>query len=395
MSGAPKLFTLTLALLCSCLTAVYAADYVGSKPKAGKSYYLLNVAEGKFLSAADNGTLTLGGAKLAVTVTTNANGFQVLTTNKGALAGVLLGKARCNGQGAYNEWTLSLLNTTSNGYALGCRSKEASNTEWLYYSSVLQDVRTQPYKPSNILTIAQWQFISEDQLKDPVVTLDETLESYSAPSIGNTGSAEVHLTRTFSAGSWNSLCVPFAISEAEVKTQFGNAAKVAEFTRATATTLEFSTCTGIEAGKPYLVYIPEGATQTEFTFKGVTAFVGQPTDVEQQGSANEKTTFRGYFYKSIAPKGSYVLRKNLVYHLVSDMDIKGFRAVLIDGTNATRVFTQWSLDGTTTGIGNIDANVIQRFNVYNTNGQMVRHAATSLDDLPHGVYIVNGKKVIK
>lgn len=390
-----KLFTLTLALLCSCLTAVYAANYVGSKPEAGKSYYLLNVAEGKFLSAADNGTLTLGGAKLAVTVTTNANGFLVLTTNKGDLAGVLLGKARCNGQGAYNEWTLSLFNTTSNGYALGCRSKEASNTEWLYYSSVLQDVRTQPYKPSNILTIAQWQFISEDQLKDPVVTLDEKSESYSTPSIGTTGSAEVHLTRTFSANSWNSLCVPFAISEAEVKTQFGNDAKVAKFTGATATTLEFSSCTGIEAGKPYLVYIPEGATQTKFTFKGVTAFASQPIDVEQQGSANEKTTFHGYFHKSTAPKGSYVLRKNQVYHLVSDMDIKGFRAVLIDGTNATRVFTQWSLDGTTTGIGNIDATVIQRYNVYNTNGQMVRHAATSLDDLPHGVYIVNGKKVIK
>lgn len=390
-----KLFTLTLALLCSCLTAVYAANYVGSKPEAGKTYYLLNVAEGKFLSAADNGTLTMGGAKLAVTVTTNANGFQVLTTNKGDLAGVLHGKARCNGQGAYNEWALSLLDADSNGYALGCRSKEASNTEWLYYSSVLQDVRTQPYKPSNILTIAQWQFISEDQLKDPVVTLDEKSESYSTPSIGTTGSAEVHLTRTFSANSWNSLCVPFAISEAEVKDQFGNDAKVAAFTGATATTLEFSTCTGIEAGKPYLVYIPEGATQTKFTFKGVTAFASQPTDVVLQGSTNEKTTFHGYFYKSTAPKGSYVLRKNLVYHLVSDMAIKGFRAVLIDGTATQRVFTQWSLDGTTTGIGNIDATVIQRYNVYNTNGQMVRHAATSLDDLPHGVYIVNGKKVIK
>lgn len=392
-----KLFTLTLALLCSCLTAVYAANYVGSKPEAGKSYYLLNVAEGKFLSAADNGTLTLGGAKLAVTVsTTNSNGFQTLTTSKGDLAGVLHGKARSDSKGTYSEWTMSLLNADSKGYALGCRSKEASNTEWLYYSSVLQDVRTQPYKPSNILTIAQWQFISEDQLKDPVVTLDEKSESYSTPSIGTTGSAEVHLTRTFSANSWNSLCVPFAISEAEVKNQFGNDAKVAEFTGATATTLEFSSCTGIEAGKPYLVYIPEGATQPEyFTFKGVSHFASQPTDVEQQGSTNEKTTFHGYFYKSTAPKGSYVLRKNQVYHLVSDMAIKGFRAVLIDGTNATRVFTQWSLDGTTTGIGNIDANVIQQFNVYNTNGQMVRHAATSLDDLPHGVYIVNGKKVIK
>lgn len=391
-----KLFTLTLALLCSCLTAVYAANYVGRKPEAGKSYYLLNVAEGKFLSAADNGTLTLGGAKLAVTVSeANANGFQTLTTSKGDLAGVLHGKARSDSKGTYSEWTMSLLNADSKGYALGCRSKEASNTEWLYYSSVLQDVRTQPYKPSNILTIAQWQFISEDQLKDPVVILDEKSESYSTPSIGNTGSAEVHLTRTFSANSWNSLCVPFAISEAEVKAQFGNDAKVAAFTGSTATTLEFSSCTGIEAGKPYLVYIPEGATQTKFTFKGVTAFASQPTDVEQQGSTNEKTTFHGYFYKSTAPKGSYVLRKNLVYHLVSDMAIKGFRAVLIDGTATQRVFTQWSLDGTTTGIGNIDANVIQRFNVYNTNGQMVRHAATSLDDLPHGVYIVNGKKVIK
>lgn len=392
-----KLFTLTLALLCSCLTAVYAADYVSSKPEAGKSYYLLNVAEGKFLGSADDGTLTLGGAKLAVTVSsTNANGFQILATSKGDLAGVLHGKARSDSKGTYSEWTMSLLNATSNGYALGCRSKEASNTEWLYYSSILQDVRTQPYKPSNILTIAQWQFISEDQLQDPVVILDETSTSYSTPSIGTTGSAEVHLKRTFSAGCWNSLCVPFAISGAEVKAQFGSDAKVAAFTGTTATTLEFSSCTGIEAGKPYLVYIPEGATQPEhFTFKGVTQFVGTPTDVVQQGSANEQTTFRGYFSKNTAPKGSYVLRKNQVYHLVSDMAIKAFRAVLIDGTATQRVFTQWSLDGTTTGISNIDATVIQRYNVYNTNGQMVRHAATSLDDLPHGVYIVNGKKVIK
>lgn len=391
-----KLFTLTLALLCSCLTALYAADYTGSKPTAGTTYYLLNVGQGKFLSATGDGTLTLGGAKLAVTVSeANANGFCTLTTDKGDLAGVLLGKARCDGKGAYNEWTLSLLDATNNVYALGCRSKEASNTEWLYYSLLMQDVRTEPFKPGSILTNAKWKFISEDQVSDPVVELYETSEGYTIPSVGTTGSAEVHLTRTFSANSWNSLCVPFAISEAELKTQLGSDAKVAEFTGATATTLEFTSCTSIEAGVPYLVYIPEGATQSEFTFKGVTYFANEPTDVVLSGSVNENTTFRGYFHKDTAPKGSYVLRKNLVYHLVSDMAIKGFRAVLIDGTNATRVFTQWSLDGTTTGIGNIDADVIQRFNVYNTNGQMVRHAATSLDDLPHGVYIVNGKKVIK
>ena len=35
------------------------------------------------------------------------------------------------------------------------------------------------------------------------------------------------------------------------------------------------------------------------------------------------------------------------------------------------------------------------YNVYDMNGRKVRTATTSLDGLPKGIYIVNGRKVIK
>ena len=48
--------------------------------------------------------------------------------------------------------------------------------------------------------------------------------------------------------------------------------------------------------------------------------------------------------------------------------------------------------GSTTSINAIMAG--QPADVYTLNGSKVRHAATSLDELPKGVYIVNGKKII-
>ena len=48
--------------------------------------------------------------------------------------------------------------------------------------------------------------------------------------------------------------------------------------------------------------------------------------------------------------------------------------------------------GSATSINAIMAG--QPADVYTLTGSKVRHAATSLDGLPKGVYIVNGKKVI-
>lgn len=392
-----KLFTLTFVLLCTCLATLRAADYTGSTPEAGKTYYLLNVQKGEFLGAATDGTLTLGGTKLSVTLSEKTtDGYYTLTTDKGKLSASLWGAPTCDGTGKYDEWTFSPVSGSDKTYAIGARSKEASSAQWLYYSELLQGVRTEPFKPGEAFKQGQWKLVG--QASDEVVNLDEASTSYTVPTIGTSGSVTVHLKRTLTVNSWNSFCVPFAIPADQLKAQFGDKVQVAELTGITATTIDFTSRSDIEAGKPYLVYVTN-ATPSDgyYTFTGVTSFASTPTDVTVSDNTGESLTFNGNFYKTTATKGAYVLSKNQVYHLQKDMDIKGFRGMIIQRNTGSgaKVFNAWSLDGTTTGIGTINATTDTRFDVYNVNGQMLRHAATSLDDLPHGVYIVNGKKITK
>ncbi len=394
-----KLFTLTLVLLCTCLATLRAADYTGSTPEAGKTYYLLNVQKGEFLGAANDGTLTLGGTKLSVTLSEKTtDGYYTLTTDKGKLSASLWGAPTCDGTGKYDEWTFSPVSGSDKTYAIGARSKEASSAQWLYYSELLQGVRTEPFKPGEAFKQGQWKLVSTDQASDEVVTLDETSTTYTVPTIGTSGSATVHLKRKFTVNSWNSFCVPFDIPADQLKAQFGDNVRVAELTGLTATTIDFTSRSDIEAGTPYLVYVTkETPKEGYYTFTGVTSFASQPTDVTVSDNAGESLTFKGNFQKGTATKGAYVLRKNQVYHLTDNTSIQGFRGMITQSNTGSgaKVFNAWSLDGTATGIGTINATTETRFDVYNVNGQMLRHAATSLDDLPHGVYIVNGKKITK
>ena len=76
------------------------------------------------------------------------------------------------------------------------------------------------------------------------------------------------------------------------------------------------------------------------------------------------------------------------------MTMKGFRAYFVENSAAAKI-SSWTLDGVVTGIEEIEGQEVQPFDVYNMNGQKVRANATSLDGLSNGVYIVNGKKVVK
>jgi hypothetical protein len=52
-------------------------------------------------------------------------------------------------------------------------------------------------------------------------------------------------------------------------------------------------------------------------------------------------------------------------------------------------------DGETTGIEAVGEGEIKPYDVYDQSGRMVLHQVTSLEGLSNGVYIVNGKKVLK
>ena len=205
-------------------------------------------------------------------------------------------------------------------------------------------------------------------------------------------SATVRLKRTFTLNAWNSLCLPFGVEETGIISQFGKDAKVAEFTGATATTLQFTTVSRIEAGKSYLVYPTQAALEGKdyYEFFNVRQFADVPSPV-----VRAPITYQGSFVKTTAPKGAYVLRKNEVYHLQSDMAMKGFRACFVQDESSEAKISVWTLDGKqATGIGHVEGDIGVKYDVYNVNGQMVRKDATTLNGLDNGVYIVNGKKII-
>lgn len=401
-----KLFTLTLFLLCLASTLVaHASEPTGSAPEAGKSYYLYNVEKGQYLSVASDGTLTLGSPYLEVTLkqptsttTADASFYTIEANSKKVIAALwqtpLLGD---NKQGYYDQWQISAVSGKTDVYTLACRNRESGSTMYIYWSDAFGRLTTGFLKIWSSFANGQWKLVSPSDIESQVITLNETAESYTQPTVSASGGAEVHLYRTFSANCWNSLCVPFDIDNAQLKAQFGDDVKVAELTSVTSTSFNFTSCTNVEAGKPYLVYIPTAETTPDYyTFKGVTSFASQPSNVTVS-DGNESVTFKGYFCKGTAPKSAYVLRKNQVYHLVSDMSAEGFRAVLIQETtqSGSKVFNTWSLDGATTGIGNINGATTTSFDVYSVGGQKVKTNTSTTDDLPQGVYIVNGKKITK
>ncbi|MBQ0153932.1 MAG: hypothetical protein KBS70_04005 [Bacteroidales bacterium] len=69
----------------------------------------------------------------------------------------------------------------------------------------------------------------------------------------------VRLIRSFTPGMYNTLCLPFALTEQEIQTAFGAGTQVARFTggslSADKKTLEitFENCTSVEAGLPYII----------------------------------------------------------------------------------------------------------------------------------------------
>ncbi len=410
-----RLFTLTLLLLG--ISCAIMAQTEGSQPTSGETYYLYNVGQGKYLSAASDGSLTLGGKPyLAVTLSQPAStgtssadaSFFTLEANGQKIIAELWGSPILgdNQQGYYDQWQFSAVSGKTNVYTMGARNREAGAGMFLFWSNVFNDLITYQYIPATVFTNGQWMLVKEDAIATTTITLEETDESAAYSTKQQTeiaSTATVKLKRTFTVGRWNSFCVPFDIDNSQLTTQFGTDMTLAEFTGLDADNVKFTTVTSVEAGKPYLIKPTKAAASDGYyEFTGVTSLLASPTVQSQSYSTGGTTygvTFTASFWKTIAPSRSFVLWKNEVYHLTEDMDMKGFRAYFTNtqGTsdNSAAKVTGWTLDDTTDGITSVEDMGSMTFDVYNTAGQKVMHQATSLDALPAGVYIVNGKKITK
>lgn len=394
------IFLLTLMLG----STIMAWAQTGQVPKVGNTYYLYNVGQKKFLSSQD-GQLTLGGAPLSVTIqasladgTSNADDYFSLVTEDGSITASPFSRPQSDGKGKYGDWTLQPTGTDNN-YLLACRFKESNTSMYLYYSESFAFPSLEPFKPNTTFyPNALWRFVKPDAMPTQTITLDEASEQYEQPTLGDgVAYATVLLKRKFTVNSWNSFCVPFTITNDQLKAQFGDDVKVAEFTGVNATTLLFTSTDQVNAGTPYLIRPTKDWAEgkTYYEFDGIRSFESSPAQVEQNATPDNggaTVTYQASFQKTTAPAKAYVLRKNQVYHLTDDMAMKGFRGYFTESTsNGAKEITAWMLDGVPTGVTTIDASPNTSQRVYNLQGQRI----SGNRSLPHGVYITNGKKTIK
>ena len=188
----------------------------------------------------------------------------------------------------------------------------------------------------------------------------------------------VPLTRTLSASYWNTFSVPF---DAEIPSGW----TVKEFDSADDNTLNFKAAESFKAGVPYLVK-PEADVENP-TFNGV---IVKATEGETKGEGDYK--FAAQIYnKTLATDGTiaYLATDGSVMKLTSG-GIKGLRAYFIvplSGATARIAFIDDG--GTTTGIESVESAAQKVENgVYDLQGRRV-------EAMKKGLYIVNGKKVVK
>ena len=217
------------------------------------------------------------------------------------------------------------------------------------------------------------------------VTLEAETDNASKIKTANNAISDVSLTRTLEANIWNTFCVPFGF---KVENSALAGAKVKEFDKIedTSTTMYMKDATYILPGRPYLVK-PTAEIKNP-TFSAVAIYDEAATKV-----GNDTYALTGiYSPKTISEDNIYGVKANgAIAKGKMGTTIKGLRAYFIinNGIKAKINFG----DDETTGIENIvTPTAISNQKVYNLNGQYV---GNDLKAMPKGIYIVNGKKVIK
>ena len=226
--------------------------------------------------------------------------------------------------------------------------------------------------------------------------LNET--STTAP-VAATG-VNVRVMRTINADEWSTICLPFAMSETQVKTAFGNDVALKAFNGYVATeegddvvgiTVNFNDATAIEANHPCLIKVSSAVSQ--FDVEGVDI---APEDEPKVAAVNRTKKQRSemigtYKAQTAVPEDCLFLNGNKFYYSSGSTKTKAFRAyfdfydVLSDVENASRSIVMG--DGGTTGLKGVNGEDLKVRIYYDLNGHRVENPSK-------GVYIVNGRKVI-
>lgn len=238
----------------------------------------------------------------------------------------------------------------------------------------------------------------------PTISLSESEEN----KIETKSDISISLNRKLVKGAWNTICLPFDVSEAQAKSAFGADVRIAALNaESKGNTLMFDnkTAEGIKAAVPYLIMPSEVKANNQYEFYNVSI---KPENTAQASAVStlDGFAFKGIYNKGIYNKvditqdiknsettGSYAAflgANNTLFKAKSGSTTQGFRAYFAipnsTATSALRVV----VDGNATSIKNINCGVVESDDaVYNLQGQRV-----DARSLMPGLYIKAGKKFV-
>ena len=222
--------------------------------------------------------------------------------------------------------------------------------------------------------------------------IDQTLEMHKDRTV------TVFLSRKLQTSGWNTLCLPFDISEEELTKNYGSDTRLEELTSITTNsdgtcTLCFTYAHGIKAGKCYLIQ-PGIAYHSAYQFDDKTLTTDlTPTTLSSSDGAYT-ISFLGSFARTAidgndTSKGTYFTQNNKIYKVSQGRTItmNGFRCWI--ETSKPDALTKANIvhaDGTTSiarivPIGTTEDN----HRIYDLQGIEIQHP------LPHHIYIKNGR----
>lgn len=220
--------------------------------------------------------------------------------------------------------------------------------------------------------------------------------------------ANVRVRRTIKANEWSTICLPFAMTETQVKTAFGDDVQIADFAdtqstydnndRVVGISISFSDVTEMEANHPYIIKVSQPIT--EFTVDNVDINPAEDDALVEvdNGLTGRRRVVYGGFYgtyhaETTLEEFSLFLNSNKFWYSTGMTKMKAFRAyfvmadVLTDVENAAARIS-FSFDNKPTGINSLNPSQKgEGSKYYNLNGQRTKA-------LRKGLYIRDGKKMV-
>ena len=250
--------------------------------------------------------------------------------------------------------------------------------------------------------------ITIDEPDDGRVLLDET--STTAPEASGEP-VDVRVRRAIKANEWSTICLPFAMTEAQTKAAFGDDVQLAMFSDWSSEEdedddeiivgieISFSSvdvADGIEANTPLLIKVTNKVD--EFTVDGVTIDPEEePSVMIKHGTKKrdpESYMIGTYQAETVLDNLTLFLNGNKFWYSTGKTKMKAYRAyfniydILTEVEDAyAAVKMAIDVDGTTTHVEGINMNDGEGA-VYDMSGRRVSKPSQ------RGIYIVNGQKVL-